>query len=118
MDLNQTVQNVTLEKICSIKPYKGAKETKQINLEVSFDGATLRDVFLKALSAVVIQWQNGTGRKNFDKWKNGQRVKIEFKAPSAIYTSPEEALLSKLASMDPKERAKYKKTLLDKIKDL
>jgi len=118
LDLNQVVKGVTLEKVCSIKPFKGATESKQIVLKVKFDRVPLNAVFSKALSAVVIQWQNGPGRKNFENWENGQTVEIDFKAPAREYLSPEEALLRKLANMSAEERKAYKQALLEKLESL
>ena len=81
MDLNQLVSNVVLAKVCSIKPDKDSDTSKSITLKVKFDGVTLKDVFAKALSSAVIQWQNGPGRNGFDKWTNNQVVNVDFKAP-------------------------------------
>ena len=119
MDLTQTVKGVKLSKVCSIKPHAESEDSKQVTLEVSFDGVPLSAVFQKALSATVIQWQNGKGRKNFDAWVNNQVVKVDFKAPAkAPEVPPEDAIKAKMASMTPEERKAYKKALLDKLADL
>jgi hypothetical protein len=81
MDLKQTVHGVTIAKACSIKPYKAADTSKQVTLNVRFEGVALQSVFDKAVAGAVIQWQNGPGRSKFDTWKDHQVVDIEFKAP-------------------------------------
>ena len=82
MDMNQLVKNVVLTKVCSIKPSGDSTESKQITLKVNFNGVQLGDVFTKAVSQSVIQWQNGQGRKHFDTWVNNQVVEIDFKSPA------------------------------------
>lgn len=115
MELKQVVKNVVLTKACNIKADKDSSETKQINLKVSFDGVTLADVFNKALSGTVIQWQNGPGRKRFSSWNNGQVVEVEFKAPAVQPTiDPETAMVGKLQGMTPEEQAEYLKELMSK----
>ena len=83
MDMNEMITNITLTKTCSVKADKDSTESKVINLRVKFDGATVGDVFAKAVSSAVISWQNGQGRKTFDTLKNNQTVDIQFAAPAA-----------------------------------
>jgi hypothetical protein len=94
MNLNELVSNVTLTKACSIKPDGTSDEHKLINLKVKFDGATLQGVFDKALAGVVIQWQNGPGRKGFDKWSNNQTVEISFTSPGRTTIDPMQVLIA------------------------
>jgi len=90
--MNETITNVTLTKVCSIKADKDSDITKQITLRVKFDGTPLQSVFDKAVSGAVIAWQNGVGRKQFDTFKNGQTVDIQFSAPaSRTIETPENA---------------------------
>ena len=84
MNLNEIVKDVTLSKVCSIKPDKDSDESKSITLNIKFDGVALSAVFAKAVSSAVIQWQNGPGRSKFDTWDNNGKVNIEFKAPGAM----------------------------------
>lgn len=113
--MNEIIANVTLTKVCSIKPDKDSDESKQISLKVKFDGATMQSVFDKAVSGAVIQWQNGVGRKQFDTFKNGQIVEIQFTAPaSRTAIDPETAMIAKLQSMTPEEQATYLKELASK----
>jgi len=81
LDMNEKVDNLVLSKGCNIRPYKGSEEFKRINLSVKFHGITLHDVFQKALSGAVISWQNGPGRRNFDKWNSNQTIELSFSAP-------------------------------------
>jgi hypothetical protein len=104
--MNEVIGGVTLSKVCSIKADKDSDESKQINLKVKFDGATLQSVFDKAVSGAVIQWQNGIGRKNFDHYKNGQTVEIQFVAPaSRAQVDPMDALIAnaKASGMTPEQ---------------
>lgn len=115
MNLNEVIANVTLTKVCSIKPDKDSDESKNITLRIKFDGSTLQSVFDKAVSGAVIQWQNGVGRKNFDTFKPNQIVDIQFNAPaSRTAIDPETAMIAKLKSMTPDEQIKYLKELSTK----
>jgi hypothetical protein len=115
MNMNETISNVKLSKVCSIKADKDSTESKNINLVVKFDGATLSSVFDKAVSGAVIAWQNGVGRKNFDTFKNNQTVEIQFIAPaSKAQIDPEQAMIAKLMAMTPAEQAQYLKELTAK----
>jgi len=115
INMNEVIANVTLTKVCSIKPDKESDESKQITLKVKFDGAVLSSVFDKAVSGAVIQWQNGVGRKHFDEYKNGQVIEIQFIAPaSRTAIDPETAMIAKLQSMTPEEQVKYLKELTAK----
>lgn len=115
MNLNEVIANVTLTKVCSIKPDKDSDESKNITLKIKFDGSTLQSVFDKAVSGAVIQWQNGIGRKNFDTFKPNQIVDVQFNAPaSRTAIDPETAMIAKLQSMTPDEQTKYLKELSTK----
>ena len=98
MDLKQIVNGVVLTKACSIKADKDSDESKQINARVKFDGVTLGDVFDKAVSGAIINWQNGPGRKKFDMWENGQTVDIEFKSPGRTTVDPMTAIIASAAA--------------------
>jgi hypothetical protein len=115
INMNEIIANVTLTKVCSIKPDGDSDEKKNITLRIKFDGSPLQSVFDKAVSGAVIQWQNGVGRKNFDTFKSGQTVDIQFNAPaSRTAIDPETAMIAKLQSMTPEEQAKYLKELTAK----
>lgn len=115
MNMKEIIANVTLTKVCSIKADKDSDESKQISLRVKFDGATVQSVFDKALAGAVIAWQNGVGRKNYDTFKNGQSVDIQFTAPASRGAiDPETAMVAKLQSMTPDEQLKYLKELAAK----
>jgi len=111
MNMNETITGITLTKACSIKADKDSAESKQVTLKVKFDGITLQSVFDKALAGAVIQWQNGPGRKNFDRWTDGQVIEIQFSAPGRTQVDPEMAMVAKLQTMTPEEQVKYLKEL-------
>lgn len=111
MNMNETITDVTLTKTCNIKADKDSAESKQVTLKVKFDGTTLQSVFDKALAGAVIQWQNGPGRKNFDKWADGQVIEIQFSAPGRTQVDPETAMVAKLQTMTPEEQVQYLKEL-------
>ena len=105
MDLKQVVNGVVLTKVCSIKADADSDVSKQVTLSVKFEGVALQSVFEKAMATVVVQWQNGPGRKHFDTWKQGQVIVVEFKAPGrAPAIDPREAMKARLASMTADER--------------
>ena len=115
INMMEVVANVTLSKVCSIKADKDSTESKNINLKVKFDGATIQSVFDKAVAGAVIQWQNGVGRKQFDTFKNNQTVEIQFSAPaSRTAIDPEQAMITKLQSMNDEEQIAYLKELVAK----
>ena len=115
MNMNELITNVKLTKVCSIKADKDSTDSKQINLVVKFDGAPLSSVFDKAVAGAVIAWQNGVGRKNFDTFKNGQTIEIQFTAPaSRAAVDPETAMVAKLAAMTQAEQVAYLKELAAK----
>lgn len=106
LNMNEVVAGVSIVKTCSIKPDKDSTESKQVNVRVKFDGATLKSVFDKAVSGAVISWQNGVGRKAFDTLKDGQLVEIQFTAPaSRAAVDPLTAILAlaEAAGMTPEE---------------
>lgn len=114
MNLKEKVSGVVLTKVCGIKPDKDSSDSKQITLKVTFDGVELEGVFQKALSSTVIQWQNGPGRKQFNTWKDGQVVNVQFNAPGRVQIDPETAMVAKLQAMTPEEQVAYLKALAAK----
>lgn len=114
MDLNESITNVTLTKVCNIKPVKDSLDSKQITLSVKYDGLTLGDVFTKALRSDVISWQNGPGRKGYDGLVDKSTVNVSAKAPGAVTVDPETAMVAKLLTMSPEEQANYLRQLAAK----
>jgi hypothetical protein len=105
MNMNEVISNVTLSKTCSIKADKDSDTSKIINLKVKFDGTTLQSVFDKAVAGAVIAWQNGVGRKQYDTFKSGQVVEIQFSAPaSRTQVDPETAMVAILAGLTPEQQ--------------
>lgn len=116
MKLTDVVTDIALTKVCSIKAFEGSTDSKSITLNVKFDNVTLGDVFSKAVSSAVIQWQNGPGRKQFQNWKDKQVVEIQFKSPGKVTVDPETAMISKLQAMSAEEQIKYLQELASKVK--
>ena len=116
INMNEVITGVTLTKVCSIRADEDSSEKKNITLRVKFDGATLKGVFDKALSSAVISWQNGVGRKAFDKFKSGQTVDIQFVAPASSAIDPESAMIAKLSTMTAEEQTAYFMEMMKKAK--
>ena len=112
--MKEVITGVVLTKDCSIKADADSTETRRVILRVKFDGATLQGVFDKALAGTVIAWQNGVGRKNFDTYKNGQTVEVQFTSPARTAIDPEAAMVAKLQTMTPAEQVAYLKELTTK----
>lgn len=114
MNMNEGIVNVTLTKVCNIKPVKDSTESKQITLAVKYDGLTISDVFTKALRSDVISWQNGPGRKGYDKLINKSTITVSAKAPGAVTVDPETAMVAKLITMTPDAQKAYLQELAKK----
>ena len=114
MNMNEIITSTTLTKVCNIKPFKGAMDSKQVTLAVKYDGLTLGDVFTKALRSDVISWQNGPGRKGYDGLIDKSTITVSAKAPGAVTVDPETAMVAKLVSMSPEEQTNYLKELVKK----
>ena len=103
-DLSVVMTGVTLTKVCNIKPFKGATDSKQVTLAIKYDGLTLAEVLTKASRTDVISWQNGPGRKGYDELINKSTVKVSAKAPGLVSIDPEQAMVNKLKGMTVEER--------------
>ena len=114
MNMNESITNVTLTKVCNIKPFKGADDSKQVTLSVKYDGLTLGDIFTKALRSDVISWQNGPGRKGYDNLTDKSTINVSAKAPGAVTIDPETAMVAKLMSMTAEEQTNYLRQLATK----
>ena len=115
MNMNEVITNVTLTKVCSVKPFKGATESKQVTLVVKYDGLTISAVFAKALGADVISWANGSGgRSNYKDLVDKSIINISAKSPGAMVVDPETAMVAKLITMTPDEQKVYLQELAAK----
>ena len=104
--MNEVCNGITLEKVCGVSPDadgKAAGVTKQVNVRCSFEGVTLREVFMAALKPTVIKWQNGPGRRSFDKL--GKQVDVHFSSAGA--RDPVEASKEKFRGMDIQAKKDY-----------
>lgn len=114
MNMSEDIINVTLTKVCNIKPVKDSTESKQITLAVKYDGLTIGDVFTKALRSDVISWQNGPGRKGYVGLVNKSTITVSAKAPGAVTIDPETAMVAKLVTMTPDAQKVYLQELANK----
>lgn len=119
MDLNTIVKNVIVTRYCSFKPDGDSTESKTVTLKIKVDGVPLKAVFDKAGAATAVQWQNGKARKNYDTFKEGQVVEVDFKAPAATQINPVTQLLAEAAAAnidttDTKALTEYIRSRLNK----
>lgn len=66
----------------SMKPFKGADDSKSFTLNVKFNNVPVLDIVNKALDPTKIQWVNGPGRTKYDHWKDKCTVDVDFKSPA------------------------------------
>jgi hypothetical protein len=104
INLDEKVSGVSFTKSCSIKPDGDSSESKVINLKIEFEGVSLRDVFEKAVSSTVIQWQ-AKARKTFNSFVDKSTVTVQFSAPGRTTQDPMDAIISaaKASGMDVTE---------------
>ena len=101
----------------SMKAHGESTETKAFRLKVKFQDVPTMDIISKALEGIKIQWVNGVGRKNWDKYQDNQVIEIDFKAPGkAPQIDPKEAVAAQLASMTPEQQQAYIAELLGQTK--
>lgn len=113
MNMSEVISGVTLTKACAVKPEKDSAESRTITLRVKFDGATIADVFEKAMASTVIQWQ-AKAREKFTSIVDKSTVEVNFIAPTR--TDPEQAMIARLMAMTPEARVAYLKELEAKVK--
>jgi len=114
MDMNKVIENVTLTKVCSFKSDEGSDESKQVTVKMLYDGLTLNDIFVKALSSDVIKWQ-ASARKHYETFENGQTVEVSAKSPGgAPHIDPETAMVNKLKTMSKDEQSDYIQSMIEK----
>lgn len=108
IDLTQRLLGIIRTKACSVKPFKGATESKTINLRIDYSEITIGDILTKAVSHDVIAWQNGQGRKNYKSLTANSTVLVKAKSPGAApQVDPEEAMVARLKAMTPEARAAW-----------
>ena len=119
MELNTIINNVSLTKVCNIKPFEKAEESKQITLNIKFDGVTLRDVLEKAITNTVIQWQN-TNRKNYESLVTNSTVNVSFKSPGRTTVDPKQALIAEARSkgIDVEDKKALTQFIMEQIASL
>jgi hypothetical protein len=121
--LSDSIGDLAVDKICSIKADADSPETKQVTLRFNLQGVLLRAVIDSAISSAVIKWQNGPGRKQFTSWKTGQVIEVSFASPGKKTETREERIAKfeavlgdkSLAVMAVDEPTKFQ-ALVSKIK--
>ena len=85
-----------LTKVCSFKADSDSTESKQVTLDIRFKGATVNTLAQSCLSqGVVVKWQNGRARKDYDKIVDKSTVKIDWAAPAkAPQIDPKTAMIA------------------------
>ena len=77
------IETFTLDKVCSFKPDKDSEESKTVTLRVKFEGATIRTLAQSCLGqGVVVKYQNGRARKDYDKIVDKSTIKIDWSRPA------------------------------------
>ena len=99
----------------SMKADGESKVKKNFRLKVKFDNVPVEDVVMKSLEPVKIQWVNGQGRPNFNRYGENELVEINFIAPArAPQVDPEEEVARKMAKMNKEEQEAYIREVLMK----
>lgn len=115
IDMSMVIENVTLTKVCSVKPDGDSSESKQVTVNMKYDGLTLQDVFTKALSSDVIKFQ-ASARKRFDTL--GKVENVTAKSPGSMpQVDPKTAMLNeaKMAGIDVTDKAAMSNWLKEKF---
>jgi len=112
-NFNDIVAGVTLTKVCSVKPDGDSEESKQVTVNMIYNGLRLGDIFTKALSSDIIKFQ-ASARKRFDKLE--KVIDVHAKSPGATpQVDPEDAIRAKIAGMKTKEeKLAYVNSLIEK----
>ena len=99
----------------SIKSDIDSVTSKSVTLRFVMTNTPLSEVINAALQKARVTWQNGSnGRAKFDQHKNGAVIKVNFSSPGRKQVDPEAAMIAKLMSMSPEDRAAYLKELQQK----
>lgn len=93
INMKQMIEDVTLSKVCSFKPDIESDDSKQVTVNVKYDGLSLADVFAKALQSDIIRVQASL-RKRFDQIRNGETINVNAKSPGASQVDPKQALIA------------------------
>jgi hypothetical protein len=120
----EVIEDFFLIKSTSFKASGDSGESKQVTLKVHFRGATIETLAQSCLGqGVVVKWQNGRARKDFDKIKNKSTVEIDWARPAtAPQQDPMEVLMEKAESQgvdlsDDKAVMKFLATEMKKAQD-
>jgi hypothetical protein len=94
------IEEFVLYKQTSFKATGDSNESKTVNLEIRFKGATVNTLAQSCLSqGVVVKWQNGRARKDYDKIVDRSTVKIDWSSPAtAPQVDPVTAMIQMAAA--------------------
>ena len=115
IDMSMVIEGVTLTKVCSVKPDGDSDESKQVTVNMRYDGLTLQDVFTKALSSDIIKFQ-ASARKRFDTL--GKTENVTAKSPGAQpQIDPKTALVNeaKMAGIDTSDKQAFSAWLKERF---
>lgn len=115
IDMSMVIDGVTLTKVCSVKPDGDSDESKQVTVNMKYDGLTLQDVFTKALASDIIKFQ-ASARKRFDTL--GKTENVAAKSPGAQpQVDPKTVLVNeaKLAGVDTSDKVAFSNWLKERF---
>lgn len=110
--LDHVVGNVTFEKRCTVSRDDDAKRagiSKSVDVTVTFNGCTLRQIFDGAMSPTVIKWQR-TARARYDDLPARETVHYN----TAGQRDPKQVMLERAKTMSPEELQSY----MDELKKI
>lgn len=115
IDMSTVIEGVTLTKVCSVKPDGDSDDSKQVTVNMKYDGLTLQDVFTKALKSDVISWQQGA-RKRFDTLEKVANVSAS-KPGGQPQVDPKQALINEAtaAGVDVKDKKAFSEWLSERF---
>ena len=101
MDMNEIIKGVKLTKVFQVSPDEDSKKTgisKQVTVEMSYEGLTIKDIFTKALSHDIIPLQAEL-RKSYSSLVDRSTIKRSAKSPGVpLQKDPMEALIEEANS--------------------
>lgn len=115
IDMNMVIDNVTLSKVCSVKPDEESNESKQVTVNMKYDGLTLRDVFTKALSNDIIKFQ-ASARKRFTSIKSVENVNAKSPGTQPM-VDPKTAMINeaKASGIDTTDKQAFSSWLKERF---
>ena len=109
MDTSQKLTDVIRTIKSSVRPFKGAGESKSVYLKIDYSECTLEDILSFASADRRIAWANGgSGRKAYDDITDGDTIDVKASSPGAKPPiDPQIAMENRLKQMTPEAQAKW-----------